>query len=307
MIYARVTHKLSPVFGCMTAISSSYMQGALWTLLACLISSLNDALVKGVALKPINILFFRFLFTTLTLMPVVFTRPKAFATSHHWIHGLRGLLFAAAMVPWCYSLQALPLPLMTLFSFSTPLFVTVLAGLFLKEKVGLHRMLATTLGFVGICLSVGFSSLPWTSSILLALAATGAFATLDIVNKRLLTSQEGLEPLMLYSALWTTVAILPLCLMEWQTPTLGQLSTMALLGLGGNAFFWAVLRAASTSDLSALQPFRYGEFFFSCAISWLFFSQAPDPSILGGLVFLIPATFYLSRHELRLERKKIPS
>lgn len=284
----------------------SYVRGAFWSLTACFVSVLNDTLCKksGMQLSAIHVLFFRFLFSTLTLVPFFIAHPRFFMTKNIGVHAIRGGLFALAMVPWCCGLIQLPLPLVTMIGFTTPLFVTFFARIFLKEPVGWQRILATTVGFMGIITSIGFSLQGATNMVGLALLATSLFATLDIMNKRLLVLNEGMGPMMFFSALWTTVFISPFALWQWPVLSLDLLYPLFFLGIGANLFLWCLLKASASCDLSALQPLRYSEFIFSCLMSVIVFQQWPTQEVLMGIVLIIPATLYLSHHEIKLERKK---
>jgi S-adenosylmethionine uptake transporter len=270
-----------------------------------MISAMNDLACKlsGVNLYGINVLFFRFLFTALFFLPLVIRQPKAFATKHFWTHGLRGGLFALAMLPWYCGLIELPLPMMTTISFTTPIFITVLAGVFLKERLGWQRLLATGVGFAGIMISVQFDIQSiMTSMAGLAILATLLFATLDIVNKRLLILNEGIKPLMFYSAIWTTLWTLPLALYYWKTPSMEELGLLALLGLGGNCLLGCILKSLSYCEVSSLQPLRYSEFIFSSILSILFFQKWPSIYDGFGMALIIPCTLYLAHHEFRLDQ-----
>jgi S-adenosylmethionine uptake transporter len=270
-----------------------------------MISAMNDLACKlsGVNLYGINVLFFRFLFTALFFLPLVIRQPKAFATKHFWTHGLRGGLFALAMLPWYCGLIELPLPMMTTISFTTPIFITVLAGVFLKERLGWQRLLATGVGFAGIMISVQFDIQSiMTSMAGLAILATLLFAILDIVNKRLLILNEGIKPLMFYSAIWTTLWTLPLALYYWKTPSMEELGLLALLGLGGNCLLGCILKSLSYCEVSSLQPLRYSEFIFSSILSILFFQKWPSIYDGFGMALIIPCTLYLAHHEFRLDQ-----
>lgn len=291
---------------------NAYKQGALWILCACLISALNDLACKlsGTHLSGINVLFFRFLFSAVFFLPMVIAQPKTFMTRHFWTHGLRGGLFALAMVPWCCGLIQLPLPMVTTISFTTPIFITLLAGIFLKERLGWQRLLATAAGFIGIMISsgllMGVSGFQNNLSSMagLAILATLLFAVLDIVNKRLLILNEGIKPLMFYSAIWTTLWTLPFALYYWQSPTWCELGLLFFLGIGGNLMLGCILKSLSYCDLSSLQPLRYSEFVFSSALSILVFEKWPTIYDVWGMSLIIPSTLYLVHHELKLDRKK---
>ena len=287
---------------------NNFSIGVFWSLIACLMSAFNDMLSKamGLSLGGGETLFFRFFFGTLAFIPfILLKKDEVLKTPHAKIHALRGGLFALAMIPWSYGLIDLPLPLVTTISFSTPLFVVVLAGLFLKENVGLPRIIATALGFIGIMVSSGFSMAGANHFVtLLALSATVLFAALDIINKRLLNIQEGLLPLMFYSSFFAALFTLPLLFFQWTTPSLYEIGALAILGICANALLWCLLKAFEAYEISALQPFRYFEFLFSCVLSIYFFSEWPTSYIIFGFFCIVPATLYLSYHELNLDKDK---
>ncbi len=286
-------------------MSNRYQLGVLWSLSACLISAFNDLACKlsGAELSGVNVLFFRFLFTALFFVPFIIINPKKYTTKHFWVHGIRGGLFALAMVPWCCGLILLPLPMVTTISFTTPIFITLLAGIFLKERLGWQRLLATGVGFIGIMISAQFD-LTGSVNVMagLAILATLLFAILDIVNKRLLILNERIQPLMFYSALWTTLWTLPFALYYWKTPSMTELGLLALLGLGGNCLLGCILKSLSYCEVSSLQPLRYIEFIFSSVLSGLVFSKWPTFSDITGIIIIIPCTLYLVHHEFRLDR-----
>lgn len=292
--------------------SQNFLAGVLWTLGACVISCLNDVLSKkaGMHLNGTNVFFFRCLCSTVSLLPFVLRNPKSLKLTHWRTHSIRGFLFAAAMIPWCYGLIDLPLSLTTTLSFTTPLFVTLLASFFLKEKVGSTRILATLLGFVGIMISTEFSffnNFSMNPMIGLSLLATFLFAVLDVVNKTLLKARESILSMIFFSCCWTTLFVFPLSLSSWQWPRGQDLCMLFALGLGANALLGCLLKASSACDLSAVQPFRYTEFLLSCLLSILIFDQMPSLKVFLGMAFILPSTLYLSLSELKQKKVTMAS
>jgi S-adenosylmethionine uptake transporter len=282
-------------------VQKPFLVGAGWLTLACLISVINDSIVKAVSsnLPTINILFLKFLFSFLSLMPFLKADTFQKALTHKKIHFLRGASFAIAMLPWCYGLIQLPLPLMTCLNFSTPLFVTLLAAFFLKERFTLPKIAATVLGFLGIVVSVGASFSQMSVAVFWALCATFLFASLDIANKKLLNLQENRLVMMIAPTFWSAAFLLPFAFYTWQTPSVQDLAVLAVLGVGGNLLFFCFLKAFSCYQVSALQPFKYTEFLFSCAASLIFFQYKPTWNLMMGTFLIIASTFYLSWSELK--------
>ncbi|ETZ06868.1 S-adenosylmethionine uptake transporter [Holospora obtusa F1] len=270
----------------------------------CLVSSVNDVIVKlsglsGSHLKDINILFFRFFFATVTLIPLFLSDFRLSSFKKSQVHAIRGGLFALAMLPWCYSLIQLPIPLVISVGYLTPVFGTILASLILKESFSVARWISVFFGFFGVAVSVNFSFTGANSSIFIALLATFVFAVLDIVNKRLLTQKESLISTMFMPTMWSFLWLLPIAIWNWKTPSFHEMAMLLILGIGSNLMFFCLLKALGSYEMSALQPFKYSETVFSCIASFLCFNQIPSVSVLLGLGFIVPSALYLTFQETR--------
>lgn len=272
------------------------------------VSALNDALIKlvGERLPGIQVAFLRFLFSFLVLLPFVFQQKKTFWQTKYWkIHGLRSLFLFLALAPWCYGVIQLPLSLVTTISFTTPLFVLCLSKFFLKEELGSQRIMATILGFLGILISVEAVQFSWDSAALLLILSTVLFASLDVMNKKLLIKNESLLSMLFFSALGTTLLGFPFAVPVWMPLTLEECLLMACLGVGANLILYCLLKAFQYAELSSLQPMRYVELLISSAMGVLLFAEWPKASTLWGSALIIPATLYITRFEVRRQQKKI--
>ena len=282
-------------------MNNTYVRAVAWFVLVSVVSAFNDALVKmtGLRLGGMQVAFFRFFFSCVTLLPFMIAGGTTrFRTKHWGVHGLRSLFLFLGLVPWCCGVIALPLSLVTTLSFTTPLFVLLLSNIFLKESLGWHRILATCLGFVGI-LVIAQPTLAFNNSVFLLIGSTILFASLDILNKKLLIKDETLLSMLFFSALGTTVLSFPFVLSGWVTPSWLDLMTLFFLGTGANLILYCLLKAFSYGDLSSLQPFRYVELLFSSALGFVLFGEWPTGSTLWGACFIIPATFYVAIYEVQ--------
>lgn len=287
--------------------SKGFLQGIFWMILVCIISNMNDVLIKHVGgrLSGAEVAFFRFLFSTLWLLPFMLARGKgSFQTKYPKVHFVRSLLLVLAVAPWCYGVASLPLTLATTLAFTTPFFILPLAKIFLKEHVGWQRCAATIVGFVGILVSVNFTGAAFNPMALALVASTVMFATLDIINKKLLTEDESLLSMLFFSALGTAVLGFIPALLTWETPTLQEMGFLALLGGGGSLILFFLLKAYAATEVSALQPFKYFELVLSAIFGFVIFQEFPTTSTLLGAAIIIPATLYIVFFETRQQRKR---
>lgn len=287
--------------------SKGYLQGIFWMLMVCIVSSLNDVLTKqvGSRLSGAEVAFFRFFFSTLVLLPFMVVRGKsAFVTHYPGAQCIRAILLVLAMTAWSYGVASLPLTLATTISFTTPFFILPLAKFFLNEHVGWQRWAATLFGFAGILISIHPTGDSFNPMALTLIVSTLMFASLDIINKKLLIEDESLLSMLFYSGLGTAVLGLVPALLTWETPTFQELFFLLLLGVGGSLILFCLLKAFSATEVSALQSFRYTEFVLSGVFGLMIFQEWPTYSTLLGAAIIIPATLYIAAFETRQQKKK---
>jgi len=288
--------------------SKGYLQGIFWMTVVCVISNSNDILIKhvGLRLSGAEVAFFRFFFSTLVLLPFMAAQGKAsFITRYPGAQCVRALLLMLAMAPWCYGVAALPLTLATTLSFTVPFFVLPLAKIFLKEHVGWQRWFATLFGFLGIVVALHPTGDSFNPMALALVISAIMFATLDIINKKLLTEDETLLSMLFYSALGTAILGFVPALLTWETPTLQELFFLFLLGGGGSLILFCLLKAYAATEVSALQPFKYAELILSGIFGFVIFQEFPTISTILGALIIIPSTLYITIYETHQQRKRV--
>lgn len=285
-------------------IRKGYLQGAFWALMICLTSSTNDVLMRylGERLPVVEIVFFRFLFSMLTVVPFMLTHEKnLFKTKQPKTHALRAVVGAVALGLCCWSVNIMHLAENTAIMFCEPLFFLPMAYFLLKEKVDRNRWIATMIGFIGliIIVSPGFEGFKITAFV--PMAAAMLFAYLCVMAKRMIVSEHTLT-LLFYFGLGTTFLAGIFLPWVWTVPTIRELMYLAALGVGANMIQVCLFRAYSATDASALAPFRYTEFLFAASFGFLFFAQVPDLATVIGAAIIGASAFYISIVETRKEK-----
>ncbi len=291
-----------------------YAQGVFWAVMVCLVSSLNDVLTRfsGTRLDFLQVGFFRFLFSTLTLLPVMlYFDRSSFFTKRPLFHCLRALLGYGAVVCWVAGVSLTTLSIASIMAQTVGLFVLVMARVILHERVGWQRTLSTITGMTGIMIILiaptgedAFSTFFTQSNIgvLFLLIAAVLFAASDIVNKVMIAQESPLTMLFYFAAGTSIIGLIP-ALMVWQTPQMIELFWLLCLGAGANLILFCLLKAFAATDISALQPYRYVEIFFATGFGFLLFGEIPTILILVGAAIIIPSTFTIAIYETRNREK----
>jgi S-adenosylmethionine uptake transporter len=269
-----------------------------WFIMSLIISLFNDTITKVLNsnLNPTALAFWRFSFSTLILTPFIIKGGlQSIKTSKLPLHVIRGLILALALYLWCYGLSFIPIATVTLMSFTIPLFTLILASLFLREKLSLKHYAASFLGFLGIILTLVPQGITFPLSSLIFLAASILFATLDILNKKLLNQGEKTLPMLFYSNLFSATTLGFVGYGELLSIQISDWPFLILLGLGANLILYCLLQAFSRAQASFLAPIRYLELFLSSLVGFIFFNENLSIYlILGGLV-VIGSSFFLNK------------
>ena len=282
--------------------SKGFYQGVTFLILMMFVSCLNDVITKyvGQRLHPLEMMFFRFFFNLITLVPFVLKEGKeAFKTKMLGYNIIRGVLGFIGFSLFIYSIIELKLVEVVTIFWTIPLFVLILAMIVLHEKVSPSRWIATIIGFIGLSAITIVGSgyqLEFKPIFIIPIVAAFVFAVQDVMIKRMVETESRLSMLFYFALVTTALGIVP-AILVWQTPSLFELSMLFLIGAGGNVMQYLIFKAYNATDLSALSPFRYLEFCLTAVFGFVFFGEIPGINVIIGAAILIPTTLYLSMSE----------
>ncbi|MDR1334586.1 MAG: DMT family transporter [Holosporaceae bacterium] len=282
--------------------NNGYYRGLFFMMMVMVVSCANDVIAKfmGQRLDALQVIFFRFLFGLITLLPLVLRKGKQVFKSHQLgLNLTRGVLGAISLFLYTYSVIHLPLVEVVTILWTVPLFVLVLSICCLGEEVSHLRWIATLIGFIGlsfISLYDSDTSISFKWVYIIPISSSFLFAVQDVMIKKIVDNENRITMLLYFAIVTSVIAFVP-ALFVWKTPTPFECSMLFLLGAGGNAIQYFLFKAFSATDLSALAPFRYVEFLFSAFFAFVFFAEVPGANVLIGAAILIPSTLYLAYNE----------
>lgn len=168
---------------------------------------------------------------------------------------------------------------------STPLALTLVAAVFLKEQVGWRRWLAVFIGFVGVMLIVKPGAEGFGGAAYWALGAVGFIIVRDLSTKRLSPATPSL-----LITLMTAIAITSLGAVVTVFGTWEPVSphTLAILALSACFLFVGYLFSVMTmriGDLAFVSPFRYTILIWALILGAVVFGDVPGQlTLIGGFV-----------------------
>ncbi len=221
--------------------------------------------------------------------------PTRRLKSHFW----RAAVGVVSMELWFYSLSIMPITLATALSFTTPIFSTIFAILFLREKAGLHRWGAIVLGFTGmlVIMRPDIGGISPAASFVLMSSAMMAVAGVLV---KTLTRTEPPETIVFYMALFMIPWSVPPAIVYWHDVTPYQLWLVFLIALLSTLAHLALTRAFMRADMVVLMPFDFTRLIFAGILAYIMFGETITVSTLMGALLIVISTVYIARREAKL-------
>lgn len=289
---------------------SSSLLGILIMCAGVLCLALGDALSKwlGGSYAPIQIIFFR----TLISLPLIALLARfsggwrTLRTRRPVVHLLRGLIFTATMFCFITGLTLLPLAETTAIAFAAPLFVALLSGPLLNERVDRVPLIASLVGFVGVLIVVrpGAAGFQWGALIVIGAAVCYA---LMMVTARRYGSKESLWAMVFYATLVPMLVSAVLLPGVWRTPQplhwLGFLAS----GMLGAAAMSCITLAFRYAPAALAAPFDYTAMIWAVVLGWWLWGEVPDRWVFIGAALIIASGVAIALHERRVAIKARPT
>ena len=254
-----------------------------------------------------EVIFFRNLLACLIIIPLMYGSGRtSFKMYRPGLFVWRAIFVSIGMFAGFSALTLIPLAQATAISFTTPIFVTILAIFIFGEVIKFRRIAAILVGFIGMLIivqpGVGMVSFG------IILAFIGAFFhSINLLIVKKLTAHETPNAIVV----WMVIMLVPIsfvpAIFVWEWPsalTWLYLWCLAICGTVGHSFF---TRAYSLAEITSLQPFQFIKLPMIAFLAWVIFSEVPAYwTWLGGAI-IFSSTVYITRRESKINKLNIIS
>jgi drug/metabolite transporter (DMT)-like permease len=267
----------------------------------------SDATSKylSATLPSIEIAWIRFLVFALVMLPAMLPGSPWYAmqTQLRGFQVMRGAALLGSSLFFISGLRFLPIAEASATSFVSPLFVTALSIVFLAERVGLRRWLATAVGLIGVLIILRPGSGAFHPAALFSIVSALAWAC-TLIMTRVMSGTERAITTMAYSSI-TGLAILSVLVpFVWVTPSWHDIFFGVVIGVASTAGQWIVVLAFRYANASVLAPFSYTQLLWVSFLGFLIFGEVPDVWTVTGAAFIVASGLYTAHRE-RLRRSEL--
>lgn len=241
-----------------------------------------------------TVVFFRNAVGLFIFIPFIIKYGTAFfKTDKLWMHTWRSIVGLMAMYGFFYAIAHLKLSNAMVFSYSSPIFIPVIAWLFLKEKVTKAMLIAAVIGLFGVLFVAkpdsGLFNLLSIIGLLSSFLAAMAFVTV-----RALTATEPPERIVFYFCLFgTIISSLPMFFV-WRPYTYTELGYLVCAGILANISQIFMSNAYKLAPAGQIGPVNYVAIIFAGIWGYLFWHETPDMYSIIGFVLILSAILLCS-------------
>jgi len=261
----------------------------------------NDALVKYVSqsLPGAQLIFIRGAFATALLLGIAHAMgllrgPKArVGEILHRPVLIRSALDAAATLVYLTALFHLPLANATAINMATPLFIALLAVLWMGERIGPTRWLAIVLGFVGVLLIVQPKADGFNGYSLLCLFGTLLHAARDLFTRKIRVDMPSILITVGTAVSVTVLAGLISLIQGWQPLSGAHFALLAAASVFLSGGYFLLIRAMRSGEISLIAPFRYTGLLIALIIGFVVWGEIPNALAWSGIALLAGAGLYM--------------
>lgn len=263
--------------------------------------------VASEGFSPYQLIFFRGLISALFIFSISNKKELNFfgkTSQSKKILFYRSLLGTAGAVCYFIAIEKLLLANAVLLNNLSPIWVTIFAFLFLKEKITKKQLIFLTTMFIGAIFIIkpklDFSIVPALIGFSSAIFAGAAYTLI-----KHLSTYEKPSNLVLWFSIYSSIFMAPILLFTgFKVPTLKEIIPIIFIGILSSTGQLCLTLAYRSVAASKISIFQYFNILFATIYGVIFWGEIPDIySIFGGVLIIGSAviSFLVNKRASRIE------
>ena len=263
-------------------------KGIFLIVVAFLCVAIMSAFGKAAANLPTGpLVFFQNGISLLLFAPFILRHgTKELRTTRLSLHIVRALTGLLSQALFFIAVKNIALVDAVLLANAAPLFIPIVALLWMRTAIRPAVIASLLVGFVGVIMILKPSAELLKDPAALIAISAAAFSAVALVSVNRLSSTDKSDTILFYYFFISTVATLPFAFMQWQTPQGNE--WFFLLGVG---VFMAlsqlfIILAYKHATAAQIAPFNYSVVIFSGIIGWMVWNTSLDLTALLGIALV---------------------
>lgn len=256
-------------------------------------------------LHPFVVVFFRNLFGLVVLIPLLMKGGLvSLKTTQPKLYTLRVAIGLCAMLSWFYALSKVPVANATALSFSSTIFATLSAWIFLREPMRIRRWAAIIVGLIGVLVVLRPGMEGFNRYALLVIASAATWGLSITIVKQLSKTDHTITIVAWMSIGLSVLSIWP-AIMVWQWPDAKQFALLLLVGGLASAGHFFMTNAVRIGDMATVMSVDFFRLIWAAILGYLLFADVLDTGTVLGAAIIFASAWYIVIRETRLEKQAV--
>ena len=210
--------------------------------------------------------------------------------THLKLHALRNISHFFAQTLWYFAVTQVTLAQLFAFEFTAPLWVALMAPLFLKETFTKRKFLAICAGFSGILIIARPEASGLSIGMLAAIFCAVGFAG-SVLTTKLLTRSYSVTCILF----WLTIMQFLLSLFfagihgDIATPKITSLHWITIISIGGLTAHFCITSALTLAPASVVAPLEFLRLPLIAVVGYFAYDEALSIFVLIGAILIVGA------------------
>jgi drug/metabolite transporter (DMT)-like permease len=210
----------------------------------------------------------------------------AMQTARPLQHVARNLVHYVAQLGWFFALTLIPLGEVVSIEFTMPIWIAILAAIFLGERLTIWKIVAILLGLIGVLIIVRPTMTAINPGQLIALGAAVGFGISVTMMKSLTRTESSLAIIFWMIVVQAAAGFFP-AIYVWQWPSAYVWGWIVVVAFCGTFSHFCMARAMLYADATIVVPMDFLRVPLTATIGWLLYAERLDIySVLGAVLIL---------------------
>lgn len=249
-------------------------------------------LTVGAGLDIFQITFLRIVIGLAIIAPFILRGGwTSIKTKNLRLHALRNLLLFGATYGWYYGITVLPLANVFALEFTAPVWVAVLAVIFLKERMTIGRVVAVAFGIVGTLVILRPGVGEFSAASLIVLGSAIGLACSHTLAKELSRADSPLTLMFWTSVMQGPFAAIP-AIVVWTPMDASTWVWAIVMGSAATVAHYCLVTALSLADATIVIPMDFLRVPLIAVVGFLVYAEAIDIWVIAGAAAIFAGNYY---------------
>ena len=272
------------------------IQAIFWMVVTTLLFAIVTGIVRyiGSDIPAPVAAFIRYIISTIFFIPLII---KMFLLernkNNRQFYWARGLAHGFGVILWFFAMARIPVSEVTAIGYITPIFVSIAAFIFLKEKFSISIIGALVICMIGMIIIIRPTASGIATGQLSMVIATLFFAASYILAKSLSSTESTLEILVALNFI-VTITLAPFAIIFWVTPSFQEILFLGIVALFATAGHFTMTMAFKLAPITITQPISYVQIVWASCIGFIFFGETVTLWFSLGALLIILSSLYVT-------------